>query len=66
MAFPRALSLVRGTAVLADTLPKTEIDGPLVREAGTLLDAIRASYGARVSRMILDQILACEGRLYLD
>ena len=23
-------------------------------------------YGARVSRMILDQILACEGRLYLD
>jgi beta-lactamase class A len=21
-------------------------------------------YGARVSRMILDQILACEGRLY--
>ena len=23
-------------------------------------------YGARVSRMILDQILACEGKLYLD
>ncbi|MGN0663135.1 MAG: serine hydrolase, partial [Faecalibacterium sp.] len=23
-------------------------------------------YGARVSRMILDQILACEGALYLD
>ena len=23
-------------------------------------------YGARVSRMILDQLLACEGRLYLD
>ena len=22
-------------------------------------------YGARVSRMILDQILACEGKLYL-
>lgn len=23
-------------------------------------------YGAKVSRMILDQVLACEGRLYLD
>ena len=23
-------------------------------------------YGARVSRMILDQVLACEGKLWLD
>lgn len=23
-------------------------------------------YGAKVSRMILDQVLACEGSLYLD
>lgn len=52
MAFPRALSLVRGTnALQTDIAARAEAPAPpMVREASALLDAIRASIGVRISK----------------
>ena len=53
MAWPRALRLVQDASAVAETLPRAAAtaDAPLVRDAtGALLDAIRASYGTKVSR----------------
>jgi hypothetical protein len=53
VAFPRALRLVRDSAALSEALPRVTDSAadPLVRDAsGLLLDAIRASYGQKVTR----------------
>lgn len=53
MAWPRALRLVQESSAVAESLPRgtATADTPLVRDAtGLLLDAIRASYGQKVTR----------------
>lgn len=53
MAWPRALRLVQDASAVAEVLPRATAtaDAPIVRDAtGLLLDAIRASYGSKVTR----------------